>query len=286
MSDIARKLAEPFDPEIVSWRVGSVSTEKKRGMALAFVDARDVMNRLDEACGPFGWMTEHSALGARTMCRLSIRDPETGEWISRTDGCGDTDYEAEKGSFSDSLKRVAVTFGVGRYLYDVDAPWVEVEQRGKTWIIAQSELPKLRARLPRPGKAADARQPAPPSSHAGNGTPPSAATTRPVLPVSPEEPPEIAEARRAARARFWTREHYGIDPAVIQGGMARWDAEVIAQADAAQNIDQFLKLKQDNREAGFVTDWESTVATPVIKHFRGKMLEIEKRLSGGIGVAA
>lgn len=200
MSDIARKLAEPFDPEAVSWRVGSVSAEKKRGMALAFVDARDVMNRLDEACGPFGWMTEHSALGARTMCRLSIRDPETGEWISRTDGCGDTDYEAEKGSFSDSLKRVAVTFGVGRYLYDVDAPWVEVEQRGKTWVIAQSELPKLRARLPRPQKPADARSASPPPRAAQPASPPQAPTGGQVPPPNPEEPPEVAAQRERIRS--------------------------------------------------------------------------------------
>lgn len=313
MTDIARKLAEPFEPEIVSWRVGSVSAEKKRGMALAFVDARDVMNRLDEACGPFGWMTEHSALGARTMCRLSIRDPETGEWISRTDGCGDTDYEAEKGSFSDSLKRVAVTFGVGRYLYDVDAPWVEVEQRGKTWVIAAGELPRLRQRLPRPGKPADARSAAPPPSHAGNGTPPPAATAaRPFagpattgrdatstaashtpsrtgesLPLpNPEEPPEIAEQRRAAREHFWTREHYGIDPAVIQGGMARWDAEFLAQAEAAQSLDQFLKLKQDNAEAGHTNAWAEQVRAEVKAHFVRRRSAIEARLSGGIGAAA
>lgn len=281
MSDIARKLAEPFDPEIVSWRVGSVSAEKKRGMALAFVDARDVMNRLDEACGPFGWMTEHSALGTRTMCRLSIRDPETGEWISRTDGCGDTDYEAEKGSFSDSLKRVAVTFGVGRYLYDVDAPWVEVEQRGKTWGIAAGELPKLRARLPRPGKPTDARSAPPPQRPAQPASPPPAPTASPGLPPSPEEPPEVTEARRRERAHFWTRDSYAIDPAVIQGGMARWDAEFIAQADAAQNLDQLLKLKDDNKDAGHHAAWEATVQKPVALHLRQRCAAIEARLSGG-----
>lgn len=277
-NNIATKLAAPFDPEIVSWRVGSVAAEKKRGMALAFIDARDVMNRLDEACGPFGWQTEHTVLGTRTMCKLSIRDPETGEWISRTDGCGDTDYEAEKGSFSDSLKRAAVTFGIGRYLYDVDAPWVEVEQRGKTWIIAASELPKLRSRLPRPGKPADARSAPPPSQPPASRTALQAATSA-SLPVNPEEPPQIAQARREAMARFWTRDNYAIDPDVIQGGLMRWDTEFLTAADAAPNLDCLAKLKADNKDAGYVARWEAAVKPEVIRHFRQRCAAIEARLS-------
>jgi hypothetical protein len=280
MNDVARKLAEPFAPEIVSWRVGSVSAEKKRGMALAFVDARDVMNRLDDACGPFGWMTEHSALGTRTMCRLSIRDPETGEWISRTDGCGDTDYEAEKGSFSDSLKRVAVTFGVGRYLYDVDAPWVEVEQRGKTWVIAASELPKLRLRLPRPGKPADARPASAPPRAAQPSTPPQAPTSG-HLPANPAEPPHITAARAEQRAHFWTRETYAIDPEVIQGGLANWSGEMLAQAETAPSLDAYLKMEEDCRP--HFDTWAAAMQKPVVDLFCRKLGAIHDRLSKAEG---
>jgi Rad52/22 family double-strand break repair protein len=81
------------------------------------------------------------------MCRLSIRDPETGEWVSRTDGSGDTDVEAEKGAFSSSLKRCAVNFGIGRYLYDVASPWVELETKGRSQVIPERELARLRGML-------------------------------------------------------------------------------------------------------------------------------------------
>jgi hypothetical protein len=42
-----RALFAPFPPGRVSWRVGSTTQDKKRGMALAYIDARDVMDRLD-----------------------------------------------------------------------------------------------------------------------------------------------------------------------------------------------------------------------------------------------
>ncbi len=145
--EVRQRLAAPFDPAIIDWRVGATNTEKTRGLALAYLDARAVMNRLDEVLGVFGWQSEHTVAGDRTICRLSIRDPETGEWVSRTDGAGDTDVEAEKGAFSSSLKRCAVNFGIGRYLYDIASPWVDLEQKGKSQVIPKSELARLRAML-------------------------------------------------------------------------------------------------------------------------------------------
>ena len=54
LSDLFDKLAEPFPPDAISWRVGSTTQDKSKGMALAFIDARDVMDRLDLVCGPAG----------------------------------------------------------------------------------------------------------------------------------------------------------------------------------------------------------------------------------------
>ncbi len=158
MTDIARKLSEPFPPNAVSWRIGSTNREKTRAMALAYIDARDVMNRLDSVCGPFGWQSKHIATGETVTCHIRIRDPESGEWITKSDGAGKTDVEGEKGSYSDSIKRAAVSWGIGRYLYDLDSPWVEIEARGNSYVIKQSEIPKLAAKLPAPGLATQLRE--------------------------------------------------------------------------------------------------------------------------------
>lgn len=146
MDEMFDRLAAPFDVERVSWRVGSTTQDKTKGMALAFIDARDVMERLDLVCGPHGWQNRYSHANGKTVCDLALK--VDGEWIWKADGAGDTDYEAEKGALSDAFKRAAVRWGVGRYLYDLPAPWVAVEAKGpKTVIIKDSEYAKLRQLL-------------------------------------------------------------------------------------------------------------------------------------------
>lgn len=143
-SKLAELLAAPFPPDRISWRVGSTTADKKRGMALAFVDARDCMQRLDEVCG-MGWQCRYPHANGKTVCEVGIK--VGGEWIWRADGAGDTDFEAEKGALSDAFKRACVRFGLARYLYDIASPWVAIEPAGKSYKIADGELPKLRALL-------------------------------------------------------------------------------------------------------------------------------------------
>lgn len=140
MTDLA-KLKEPFAPDRISWRVGSTTQDKKKGLAFGYIDARDVMERLDAVCGVDGWQNKYSHANGKTVCDIGVRCGD--EWIWKADGSGDTDVEAEKGALSDAFKRAAVRFGIGRYLYDIPATWVEVEPAGKSYRIKDSELPKL-----------------------------------------------------------------------------------------------------------------------------------------------
>lgn len=133
-------LAAPFPPDKVSWRVGTSNKKKRqretgdnyakatKGMALAYIDARDVMSRLDEVCGPAGWEARYPHAGAKTVCELSIWCEDRG-WVTKADGAGDSDMEAEKGALSDAFKRAAVRWGVGRYLYDIPSPWCDLDER-------------------------------------------------------------------------------------------------------------------------------------------------------------
>ncbi len=118
-------LRAEFPREAVSWRAQSMNKEGTKALALAYIDARDVMKRLDEVCKPENWRAEYHDSPKRTYCTLYLRI--NGEWIGKSDAAGDTQVEAEKGAVSDALKRAAVTWGVGRYLYDVATPWVECE---------------------------------------------------------------------------------------------------------------------------------------------------------------
>lgn len=135
------KLKAPFPARSVSWRVGSTTGDKSKGMALAYIDSRDVQQRLDEVCGPAGWQDRYEVHGNATICYLSLKIGD--EWVTKADGAGDTDVEAEKGRLSDSFKRAAVKWGIGRYLYDLESPWVEIEPAGRSFRIKKSEYARL-----------------------------------------------------------------------------------------------------------------------------------------------
>lgn len=126
MSEIdLQALAAEFPRAAVSWRAQSLTKAGDKALALAYIDARDVMDRLDTICGASNWQDRYEFHGKRTVCYLSIRIGE--EWITKADGAGDSDVEAEKGAISDALKRAAVKWGIGRYLYALSTPWVPCE---------------------------------------------------------------------------------------------------------------------------------------------------------------
>lgn len=146
-------LKKPFDPARISWRIGSTNKDKTKGMALAYLDSRDVQDRLDEVCTPANWQCRYQLLGKTTICEIGILLPQgSGEltihdWVWKADGAGESDIEAEKGALSDAFKRAAVKWGVGRYLYDLDAPWVIIEEWGRSYRIAKDEYARLRTTL-------------------------------------------------------------------------------------------------------------------------------------------
>ena len=133
IDEIITALAAPFHPSRISWRIGATNAKKlgvdpwnaTKGVALAYLTARDVMHRLDSVVGVANWSDTYEDTPKRLLCSLSLRID--GEWIVKTDGAGNTDIEGEKGGISDAFKRSSVKWGVGRYLYDCPAPWVDLE---------------------------------------------------------------------------------------------------------------------------------------------------------------
>jgi len=131
-------LSECFPPYRIRWRVGARTKDKSKGMGLAYLDARDVTDRLDNVCGPANWQDRYTHAGQKTCCEIGIRI--NGEWIWKSDGAGDTDIEGNKGAFSDAFKRAGVKWGIGRYLYSSNSPWVALDERGNFTKGALEEL--------------------------------------------------------------------------------------------------------------------------------------------------
>ncbi|PHR61807.1 MAG: hypothetical protein COA43_01155 [Robiginitomaculum sp.] len=163
------ELAAPFPVDAISWRVGSTTKDKKKGMALAYIDARDVMQRLDDVCGIGGWQNTYPHAGQRVICELSIE--LDGKWVTRTNGAGSTQIEADKGAISDAFKRAAVLWGIGRYLYSLGSVWVHLEPRGATHIIKKDQQYILDAALSKLGATPNRPQSNPVKNGASKGTP-------------------------------------------------------------------------------------------------------------------
>ena len=124
------ELAAPFHSSAIHWRVGATNMnqdkslkwgDEPKGIPLAYLTSRDVMDRLDKVCGLGGWQSEHYELKGVMLCRISILID--GQWVSKTDGAGDSQIDPEKGGLSGALKRAAVSWGIGRYLYGLDMGW-------------------------------------------------------------------------------------------------------------------------------------------------------------------
>jgi hypothetical protein len=109
------KLAEPFPDSEVKQRPGRGS------MTFSYVDARAVMQRLDDVLTPAGWEFTSSVLPGTDIVhgRLTVAG-----FVREDYGYPNSDKDEEpiKAASSDALKRCAVMFGVGRHLYDDNKP--------------------------------------------------------------------------------------------------------------------------------------------------------------------
>jgi hypothetical protein len=125
---IYERLAAEFPRDAIHWRSQKLTQSGNKALALAYLDARDVQDRLDQVCTPAGWRnTVYETPKGRVLSTIEILID--GQWVGKCDGAGDTAVEGEKGGISDAFKRSAVLWGIGRYLYRLPAVWAPCESR-------------------------------------------------------------------------------------------------------------------------------------------------------------
>lgn len=202
-----RHLSQPFHPNEIKWKAQSVKAN--RCLAVAYIDARLVMDRLDDAAGVDGWRTQYEVLQCGSVvCRLSVLTPY-GMWVEKSDVGSPSEQpdagDRLKAAFSDALKRAAVHFGIGRYLYRLGHQWVDYDPVKKRPAVQPSlpafAIPKKDVPDPRPyfdpNDADDGPAPAATAPAAAASPPPPPEKpnkdNRPVDPVDPKKKAEDAE---------------------------------------------------------------------------------------------
>jgi len=156
--DITAALSAPFDASEVKFKPQVV--KGNRALAIPYLDARAIQDRLDEVLGVEGWQDEYTPLpDGSVVCRLQMRID--GEWITKMDVGGPSEQpdtgDRLKAAFSDALKRAAVKFGIGRYLYRLPAVWADYDPAKKQFT-KTPDLPTAAPRSSRKSVTKDASQ--------------------------------------------------------------------------------------------------------------------------------
>lgn len=162
VKQITAALSAPFGPDEIKWKPQSV--KGNRALALAYLDARAVQDRLDDVFGVEGWQDEYQIQpDGSVVCKLQCLMGD--RWVTKMDVGGMSEQpdggDRLKAAFSDALKRAAVKFGVGRYLYRFPAQWADYDSQKKQFT-RPPELPAFaRPKAERPvGKPRLAEKPA------------------------------------------------------------------------------------------------------------------------------
>ena len=129
------ELARPFDPNDLTWKPVATSRDRSMARVVPYVTNRAIMDRLDLVCGPEGWRNEYRpGPNGGLLCGLSIRivrEDGTAEWVTKWDGAENTDIQPVKGGLSASMRRAAVQWGIGRYLYRMPPVHARIDERGR-----------------------------------------------------------------------------------------------------------------------------------------------------------
>lgn len=111
------------------WRVQSFSKQKPTATCVAYIDARDVMELLDEVVKPENWQSDYKSVDGQMFGGIGILID--GWWVWKWDTGSESNVEKEKGQASDSFKRAAVKWGIGRFLYDLEVKTVKSSEPKK-----------------------------------------------------------------------------------------------------------------------------------------------------------
>ena len=120
------------------WRVQS--TKYGKTTCVAYIDARDCQDLLDEVCGPENWQSIFYEENGLLFCKVGIfsgltdRDDGLGRWVWKSDTGSESNVEKDKGHVSDAFKRACVSWGIGRFLYRLPIQVLQTKQwKGKDY---------------------------------------------------------------------------------------------------------------------------------------------------------
>lgn len=109
------------------WRVQSFSKNKPSATCVAYIDSRDVQDRLDYVFGIEGWQSDYKEIKGNLYAGIGVFI--NGNWVWKWDCGTESNQDAQKGEASDSFKRAAVKLGIGRFLYSLKIRYITANEK-------------------------------------------------------------------------------------------------------------------------------------------------------------
>lgn len=152
--EIWKSLRAPLESQKIKWKIqadprdvkpkrmpSGKESEVGDALVVAYIDARDVMDRLDEAL-PGQWESSYEVREVTPEeiaieCTITLTDqvPSGPSIVKRSDVGNGKEW---KDAYSDALKRAAVQFGIGRFLYAFPQVKAEASKYGKSFYLTQA----------------------------------------------------------------------------------------------------------------------------------------------------
>ncbi len=130
------KLSTPLCAGQIEFKVSQVTSDKNGvvwASILAYKDARVDMEMLDDVCGRNNWQVKYERDSKGVLqCAVGVWDETkamgSGDWVWKTSNGVPSDFESEKGEYSDAFKRACFMWGIGRQLYDFPSIWIQLSE--------------------------------------------------------------------------------------------------------------------------------------------------------------
>jgi hypothetical protein len=141
LARMVEALEIPFDPSLIEWRVQNRSDNHRRGQIFPYADPRAYTDRLNKLFTPAGWTRKYAVVASSTfersqdkkvIAKVFVTSELTIFGINTNSGTGEAwadENNALTSAEAQAFKRACSCFGLGRYLYDFEGVWVDLDNQ-------------------------------------------------------------------------------------------------------------------------------------------------------------
>ena len=143
--ELLAELEVPFPVDQVLWRVTNTANNRTRGQVVPYADPRAYTDRLNALVSPQGWTRSYETVTMNNITRtkrnaeivtgkILVTCKVTIEGLGTHSGTGEEwadEDNAMTAAEAQAFKRACSCFGLGRYFYDFDAPWVDTDDKSR-----------------------------------------------------------------------------------------------------------------------------------------------------------